>query len=237
MTDLIQINGVEINVVSENDTFMVSNKQVAEGFGATLKSIQNMKLRNKKELKEGVHFVDVSNGNKSPITMWTKKGIITLGFKLRATRKTIAFRDWASDYIIKQNNALMSPNQITEALALTAQSLTLQDERIDMHHERIQEVELQTNSQDDRLIQLENNVRLTNQQEYELTQTHHRKVYELLKFYGKDAEDKTLKRQTHAKVWSIFKKRFMLPRYNELQANKFNDGIAFLNDISLKDMA
>ena len=125
---------------------------------------------------------------------------------------------------------IMSPNQITEALALTAQSLTLQDERMDAHNERLVE-------HTDRLIQLENNVRLTNQQEYELTQTHHRKVYELLKFYGDDADDKALKRKTHAKVWSIFKKHFMLPRYNELPVNKFNDGLSFLNGITLKDMA
>jgi len=145
------------------------------------------------------------------------------------------------DYFIKveeesKSTALMSPNQITEALALTAQSLTLQDERLDSQHERIQEVEIQTNSQDERLIQLENNVRLTNQQEYELIQTHHKKVYELAKLYGKDSEDKALHRKLHSKVWSIFKKRFMLPRFNELRAIEFEVGINFLNKIALKDI-
>ena len=46
MTDLIIINGVEINVVSENDTFVVSNKEVAAGFNVGVTSIQNMKNRN-----------------------------------------------------------------------------------------------------------------------------------------------------------------------------------------------
>ncbi len=138
------------------------------------------------------------------------------------------------DYFIAREkeantNVLMSPNQITEALALTAKSLTLQDERMDAQHVQITE-------HTDRLIQLENNVRLTNQQEYELTQTHHKKVYELAKLYGEDQNDKKLISKLHRKVWSIFKKHFMLPRFNELAANKFDDGITFLNSIALKDI-
>ena len=142
-----------------------------------------------------------------------------------------------------QNKALMSPSQITESLANTAknmelyrESLTLQDERLDSQHERIQEVEIQTNSQDDRILHLEQNARLTNQQEFELTQTHHKKVYELAKQYGEDANDKKLISKLHRQVWSIFKKHFMLPRFNELGVSKFDDGIAFLQNIKLKDI-
>ena len=38
------------------------------------------------------------------MVFWTKKGIITLGFKLNKTPQTIAFRDWASDFILSPNN-------------------------------------------------------------------------------------------------------------------------------------
>jgi len=130
----------------------------------------------------------------------------------------------------KQTTALMSPNQITEALALTAQSLTLQDERIDMHHERIQEVEL--------YIQNEIELRpVDHAQQSTLLSVRHKKVFELAEVYGKDKGDKELIRKLYAKIGSLFKKQFSIPRYNSLPSSKFNDGIAFLNAISLKDMA
>lgn len=36
-----------------------------------------------------------------------KKGVVTLGFKLRETPQTIAFRNWASDFIIKSDEILV----------------------------------------------------------------------------------------------------------------------------------
>nr|WP_315046888.1 hypothetical protein [uncultured Campylobacter sp.] len=34
------------------------------------------------------------------MVFWTKKDVITLGFKLTETPQTISFRDWASDFIL-----------------------------------------------------------------------------------------------------------------------------------------
>ncbi|MFC2527999.1 MAG: hypothetical protein ACFNVQ_02850 [Campylobacter sp.] len=34
------------------------------------------------------------------MVFWTKKGVITLGFKLTETPQTISFRDWANDFIL-----------------------------------------------------------------------------------------------------------------------------------------
>ena len=131
---------------------------------------------------------------------------------------------------------LIAMDDVIKSLQLTAQGLKHQDERLDDQHKRINAQHNIIVSQDDRLIQLENNVRLTNQQEYELTQVHHKKVYELARLYGEDQNDKKLISKLHRQVWKLFKNHFMLPRFNELQANKFNDGIAFLNGIKLKDI-
>ena len=53
-----------------------------------------------------IHPPDKSGGvsNSQKMVFWTKKGVITLGFKLTETPQTIAFRDWASDYILSPNN-------------------------------------------------------------------------------------------------------------------------------------
>ncbi|MFC2587267.1 MAG: phage antirepressor KilAC domain-containing protein, partial [Campylobacter sp.] len=47
-------------------------------------------------------------------TFWTKKGVITLGFKLTETPQTILFRDWASDFILYKQNC---PATIQDVLA------------------------------------------------------------------------------------------------------------------------
>ena len=40
----------------------------------------------------------------------------------------------------------------------------------------------------------------------------------------------------HRKVWSLFKKRFHLPRYNELPSIKFDDGLDFIRNLTIADM-
>lgn len=95
------------------DTWSLSNKQVAQGFGVSEEAIRSQKARN--EFKEGVHFYLLQNatGNAKQ-TFWTKKGVITLGFKLTETPQTILFRDWASDFILYKQNC---PATIQDVLA------------------------------------------------------------------------------------------------------------------------
>lgn len=118
--------------------------------------------------------------------------------------------------------SLMTPNQITEALALTAKSLTLQDERMDSHNDRISE--------------LEQNRRLETWQEKALIDAHHKKVYQLADQYKEDSRDKKLISSLHRKVWQLFKRHFSLPRYNELSVGKFDDGITYINNLDISDM-
>jgi len=122
----------------------------------------------------------------------------------------------------KQSTALMSPNQITEALMLTAQSLTLQDERLDSQHERIQEVEI--------YIQEDLKSRPVNfGQQKALLDTKNKKVYQL-------SNDEKIQKKLHMKVWQVFKKNFNIPRYNEIQAVKFPEAIWFLENLELSDL-
>ncbi|MDR1911605.1 MAG: ORF6C domain-containing protein [Helicobacteraceae bacterium] len=107
MKEVVKINGIDIEVNQYRDTWAINNKQVSEAFGVEESAIRQQKARG--EFREGVHFYGVTNchtagGGGSEVTMWTKKGVITLGFKLRETPRTIAFRDWASDYILGVKN-------------------------------------------------------------------------------------------------------------------------------------
>lgn len=83
---------------------------------------------------------------------------------------------------------------------------------------------------ENRVYKLENNARLTNQQEVMLTQAKNDIVYGIAK------DDKAFATKLHRKVWSLFKKRFGLPRYNELPNGQFQDGLDYIRNLTLADM-
>ena len=145
------------------------------------------------------------------------------------TEKAKEVRDYFIEKEKQANSAVMLPEQITQALALTAQSLTLQDERMDAHNDRIKDVEQY-------IIEDMKNRPIDHTQQTALLNARHRKVFELLEYYDEDKSDKELKRKTYAKIGSLFKKKFDLPRYDALPNVKFDDGIEFLNNIKLKDI-
>lgn len=102
MKKIETINTVKIEVVSYEDTFLVSSKDVARTFGVSEGAIRNHKSRS--EFVEGKHFLEgvtsCDSSTNQKMTMWTKRGIIRLGFKLQENEFTVTFRDWAEDYII-----------------------------------------------------------------------------------------------------------------------------------------
>jgi hypothetical protein len=103
MKAIVTFNNLDLEVLEYKDTWSLSNKQVADGFGVSEEAIRSQKARN--EFKENVHFYLLQNATGNAMqTFWTKKGVVTLGFKLKETPQTIAFRDWASDYILSPNN-------------------------------------------------------------------------------------------------------------------------------------
>ena len=115
MNAVVNFNGLDLEVLEFNDTWALSNKQVADGFGVSEEAIRQQKSRG--EYRNNVHFYTVTNCNGGAYkTFWTKKGVITLGFKLRETPQTIAFRDWASDFILKSSDIISKSNPYLDKL-------------------------------------------------------------------------------------------------------------------------
>ena len=123
MNAIVTFSNLDLEVLEYKDTWSLSDRQVAEGFGVTQEAVRKQRTQGATEYIEGVHYyykdmyhdgkggliesMDKSGGgsrNTQKMVFWTKKGIITLGFKLNKTPQTIAFRDWASDYILSPNN-------------------------------------------------------------------------------------------------------------------------------------
>lgn len=88
----------------------MTTKEVANGYGISEYAIRVSKMRHENELIEGKHFVIAEkvavtkcNGDlKIPhnAVLWTKRGIVRLGFFIKSERAKL-FRDWAEELIIK----------------------------------------------------------------------------------------------------------------------------------------
>lgn len=96
-----------VNVIpNENYEYLMTTKEVANGYGVTEYAIRKNKLSLGSELIEGKHFIKgVTIGNtlenaQPHQVFWTKRGIVRLGFAMRSERAKL-FRDWAEELIIK----------------------------------------------------------------------------------------------------------------------------------------
>lgn len=64
----------------------MTGKDVAEGYGLSRNSLSMAKQRNADELIEGKHWVVTDSdtlGGKQKVVMWTKRGVVRLGFFIK----------------------------------------------------------------------------------------------------------------------------------------------------------
>jgi len=102
---LVLFNGTELDVVENNNhIFIMSTKDVATGYGCSIDSINHSKKRNADELIEGTHFIMIRSANNAAKTMWTKIGVVTLGFFIKS-EKAKEFRKWAANYVLNGQNS------------------------------------------------------------------------------------------------------------------------------------
>ena len=99
--------GVIVNVLpNEQYEYLMTTKEVAVGYGISEYTLRRHKMEHCSELLEGKHFisaVQIMNGNIKSIphnaTLWTKRGIVRLGFFIKSERAK-QFRNWAEELII-----------------------------------------------------------------------------------------------------------------------------------------
>lgn len=99
----------------------------------------------------------------------------------------------------------------------------------------MQEAINQLSIMDNRVTTLESTRRLENWQELSLHDLKNKKVYAIAQKHDL-INDKEMIRKLHSRVWKCLKKRFNIPRYNELPSLKFNDGIEFINSLTFSDL-
>ena len=111
--------GVIVNILpNSNHEFLMTTKEVASGYGVSQYAILKNKLSLATELTEGKHFVTAITIGNSQLPsklrcahnaiLWTKRGIIRLGFTMRSDRAKL-FRDWAEELVLDK----LQPRQQT----------------------------------------------------------------------------------------------------------------------------
>ena len=126
--------------------WLLSTKDVAEGYGISDAGVRKVKERYADELEEGKHWVVTDShtlGGKQKTTMWTKRGVVRLGFFIK-TPMAKEFRDWAEDYIVNER----APKAQKE-VRLTPAEMLLQQAQLMLEMER------KTSELDKRVVQLE----------------------------------------------------------------------------------
>lgn len=114
-------DNLEVDIILDDKCeFLMTTSEVAKGYGISPNTLRRHKMEHIDELKEGKHFISSvhktnarckSDGYiQTKQTLWTKRGIVRLGFFIKSER-SIMFRDWAEDLVI---NTMEQAQQITQ---------------------------------------------------------------------------------------------------------------------------
>lgn len=109
---------LSIEVTPNNQyVFLMATAEVAKAYGISEATVRSHKFTHRDELVENTHFTSVDNtnaGRKVVQTLWTKEGVIKLGFFIRSKR-AVEFREWATTVIaetLKRQEPTPRPKQI-----------------------------------------------------------------------------------------------------------------------------
>ncbi len=123
--------GVTVRVLPDRrHEFLMTTREVAAGYGVTEYAIRKNKMSLGDELREGKHFISaVTIGNGRPDSLpvnallWTKRGIIRLGFAMRSERARL-FRDWVEDLVLAVAEGAAAPGAVPARPARRINRLT-----------------------------------------------------------------------------------------------------------------
>lgn len=206
------INDVEVHLVSRDGSIFANSLEVASVFEKehkdVMRKIMSFSDRGQRNFTL-TDYRDVQNRIK-PMFDMNRDGFMFLAMGFTGEKS----ENWKLDLIDAFNEMerqIKEPKILTipEQIAIIAKGNQIIDERLTL---------------------LEQTKRLEAWQERALIDAKNKKVYS---FNPSDAENTS---KLHRAVWSHFKKRFNLPRYNELPSVKFEDGLSFINSITLIDL-
>jgi len=222
---IVPINNIQVSILNKNGKIVTDSKAVADVFGkehsgngGIVSIIEKMpegfRVGNFTESKyqsQNGHFYKCYDMTRDGMSM------LIMGFTGKKAfewkEKFIEAFNMMEEKLIDNAPTLQHHKEILMALN-NAQQATME---VVQKHE-------------DRLNYIESTRRLEAHQEYNLVIEKNKKVYEIA------GDDKAFANKLHRKIWQLFKKKFSLPRYAELPAVKYEQGIEFVRSLTLADM-
>ncbi len=118
---LLQVTeGLQVTTfVHPEHDFLIPSKDVAKGYGVSISAIRSAHSRYSQDIIENIHYVkavavQTPLKNVQPhATLWTKKGVIQLGFHIQSGR-AIVFRKWAESIIMKATAPAVQLPEVTK---------------------------------------------------------------------------------------------------------------------------
>ncbi len=105
-------DNLEIDIIKNNKhEFCLTANEVAKGYGVSIENVRSQKMNHNDELIENQHFINnfyfFDGKQNRKTTVWTKRGVIRLGFFIKSERAK-KFRDWVENLIIYQIDSQFS---------------------------------------------------------------------------------------------------------------------------------
>ena len=205
-------------VVKQNTVGVITLKEITD-----LINVQHSKAMLKVEqLSKEPSFGEVAkmdtlnlNNVKVETYLLNKKQAIAVGAKLN---NSLLMK------VIDRLEELENQNKPKTTLDLIIQSA--------QEMQKIKEVQ---SFQENRIFTLEQTRRLENWQEKQLQDSKNFKVYEILKSHNFE-NDKEMERKLHSRVWKAVKKKFNVPRYNEVPSLKFNEANDYIRRLTFGEL-
>lgn len=122
------------------------------------------------------------------------------------------------------NSIVGQSRNVEQAANLRNQSNALQNKLNELYQKQL-------NSHENRLVNLEDNMRINGIQEMNIKEAGNFAVIRALDGKGSNAYlDKRVRSKTYSAMWRRFKKRFGIPRYGELPAKDYDDAMDHLEE-------
>lgn len=205
------------------------------------KSIINNTEINSVNAREIYDYLGLAKGQ---FSRWIKSAIdkydfienedyITIDMNVEGTKDYIVTLDMAKELCLVSNTSKGKETR-KYFIEFEKQGKTL----INQQSQEIQLLQGMLNTiskMDNRVTELEQTRRLENWQELALIEAKNKKVYCIAEKHDL-SNDKEMVRKLHSRVWKCLKKRFNVPRYNEIPAIYFNEAKLTIYNLSFKDL-
>lgn len=226
MVDKSIIERLNIKIIpSDKHEFLVSTKDIAEGYGVTVNAIHNHKQRRADEIVEGTHFIHTDSVSKKEGLQWTRRGGIKLGMFIHS-EIAIEFRNELENLAIRELD-----NDIQQMLALNEQMATVlkhqlkTEEKVKSLNNGQQELIVAHQATRDKVEAIANEIIDITKPQKKLISV---KIMQLVRKFKYMYPDRT-EGQLRASFWGILVDWIGVTKYDDIPKSRFAEAMNILN--------